>query len=147
MWTRWHTFGDVRNQMQRLHDDMNRLFGRHAVGNRDLGQGVYPTLNLFEDDNNLYVEAELPGFGADDVEMYVNSENQLNIKGQRKPPEHKSGTWHRQERGFGSFTRTVELPGAVDGDNVSAAFADGVLTITLPKRQKAKPRRIDVKSN
>ena len=91
------------------------------------------------------VEAELPGFNLDELEMYVTGENQLSIKGERKRPDPGKGTWHRQERGYGSFSRLIELPGPVDSSSVSAEFKDGVLTITLPKREEAKPRRIEVK--
>ena len=147
MLTRWHPFGDVRAEMNRLNDEMNRLFGRYTNGAREFSPSGYPMLNLWEDEKNLYVEAELPGFNLDDLEMYVTGENQLSIKGQRRPPELKDGTWHRQERGHGSFSRLVELPGVVDSDKVSADYNFGVLTIKLPKKEEAKPRRIEVKAN
>lgn len=147
MLTRWQTFGDVRREMGRLHDEMNRLFGRYANGARELSPSGYPPLNLWEDEDNLYVEAELPGFDLDDLEMYVTGDNQLSIKGERKRPELGQGTWHRQERGYGAFSRLMELPGAVDSDRVTAQFKTGVLTITLPKKQEAKPRRIEVKAS
>ncbi len=147
MLTRWQPFGDVRGEMGRLHDEMNRLFGRYANGAREFSPGGYPPLNLWEDDDNLYVEAELPGLCLDDLEIYVTGENQLSIKGARKRPELTGGTWHRQERGYGSFGRLMELPGAVDSDNVTAEFKNGVLTVTLPKKEEAKPRRIEVKTN
>jgi HSP20 family protein len=146
MMTRWQPFGDVRSEMNRLHDEMNRLFGRYANGPRGLSPGGYPPLNMWEDDDHLYVEAELPGFCLDELEMYVTGENQLSIKGTRKPPEQGKGTWHRQERGYGSFSRLMELPGPVDSEQVSAEFKNGVLTITLPKKSEAKPRRIEVKA-
>mgnify|MGYP001553828185 CR=1 FL=1 len=145
MLTRWQPFGDVRTELDRLHNEMNRLFGRYSNGVRDFS-GAFPPLNLWEDDGNLYVEAELPGFTTDDIEMYVTSDNQLSLKGERKPPHADEGTWHRQERGFGAFSRTVDLPTSVNGDKVSADFKNGVLTITLPKQEAAKPRRIKVKA-
>jgi HSP20 family protein len=107
---------------------------------------VYPPLNLWEDDNNLYVEAELPELELTDLEIFVNGDNQLSIKGERKQPERENGTWHRQERGHGSFSRAGELPQYVDSDKVTAEFKHGVLTITLPKRKEAKARRIEVKA-
>jgi HSP20 family protein len=131
--------------MSRLHEEMNRLFGRYTNGGRDFSLSSYPPLNLWEDENNLYVEAELPGFSLDGLEMYVTGDNQLSIKGERKQPEPGKGTWHRQERGYGAFSRLLELPSAVAGDRVSAEFKSGVLTITLPKKEEAKPRRIEVK--
>jgi HSP20 family protein len=136
----------MRTEMNRLHDEMNRLFGRYSNGFREFSPVGYPPMNLWEDENNLYVEAELPGFGLDDLEMYVTGENQLSIKGERKQPELGKGTWHRQERGYGAFSRLMELPGAVDNEKVSAEFKNGVLTITLPKKEEAKPRRIEVKA-
>jgi len=147
MLTRWQPFGDVRAEMSRLNDEMNRLFGRYTNGTRGFAPSGYPMLNLWEDEENLYVEAELPGFNLDEVEMYVTGDNQLSIKGERTPPELKGGTWHRRERGYGSFSRLVELPGVVSSDKVLADFQLGVLTITLPKKQEAKPRRIEVKTN
>ncbi len=147
MLTRWQPLGDVRAEMNRLNDEMNRLFGRYTNGAREFSTGGYPPLNLWEDENNLYVEAELPGFNLDNLEMYVTGENQLSIKGERKQPELEAGMWHRQERGYGAFSRLMELPGAVDSDQVSAEFKNGVLTIKLPKKEEAKPRRIEVKAS
>ncbi|MCA9124052.1 MAG: Hsp20/alpha crystallin family protein [Planctomycetaceae bacterium] len=150
MLTRWQPYGDARTEMQRLHEEMNRLFGRygrHTNGAREFSHGVYPPLNLWEDAGKLYIEAELPGFKLEDLDIYVTGENQLSIKGERKPLELREGTWHRQERGYGSFARIIELPNAVDSEAVEAEFKHGVLTITLPKRESAKPRRIEVKAN
>ncbi len=112
----------------------------------DAGFAVYPALNLWEDEGHLYVEAELPGLELSDLEMYVTAQNQLTIKGERKAPAMESSTWHRQERGHGSFSRMIDLPGDVNADKVSAEFKHGVLTVTLPKAEKAKPRRISVKA-
>ena len=147
MLTRWQPFGDVRSEMNRLHDEMNRLFGRYANGGREFSPSGYPPLNLWEDEDHLYVEAELPGFDLNDLEMYVTGENQLSIKGERKRSELGAGTWHRQERGYGAFSRLIELPSPVDSDQVSGEFKNGVLTITLPKKEEVKPRRIEVKAS
>lgn len=147
MLTRWHPFSDVRGEMNRLQEEMNRLFGRHLNGAREIAAGGYPPLNLWEDENNLYVEAELPGFDLENLEICVTGKNQLNIKGERKRPELENGMWHRQERGYGSFSRLMELPGPVDSEKVGAEFQNGVLTITLPKKEEAKPRRIEVKAS
>jgi HSP20 family protein len=146
MLTRWQPVGDVRNEMSRLHDEMNRLFGRFTNGNRELSRAVFPPLNVWEDEGHFYVEAELPGFQLNDLEIFVTGDNQLSIKGERKPPEVDKGTWHRQERGYGAFSRVMELPSPVDSDQVAAEFKLGVLTITLPKRAESRPRRIEVKT-
>ena len=125
---------------------MERMF-EHLVGAnpRSFAPATYPALNLWEDEEKLCVEAELPGFQLDQLEIYVSGDNQLTIKGERKAPELKEGHWHRQERGFGDFNRTVELPQDVDADRVSAEFKDGVLKVSLPKREEIKPRRIEIK--
>ena len=128
--------------------EMDRLFERFAVNSpRRFAHAAYPALNLWEDSDKLCVEAELPGFELDELEIFVNGGKQLTIKGERRQVAAEGGVWHRQERNFGSFERTMELPHDVDADKVSAEFKQGVLTITLPKREEAKPRRIAVKIN
>ena len=108
----------IWSEMNRLRDEMDRVFG--GSGLRRVGTAVYPPLNLWADDENLSVEAELPGIDISDLEIFVSGENQLSIKGERKPPQHEGGTWHRQERGFGGFSRMVELPEPVDAEKVTA---------------------------
>ncbi len=142
--TRWQPFNELWGDMRRLQDEMNRVFGR-APGNGER-TGIYPPLDLWQDDENLYVEAELPGMDMNDLEIYVTGGNQLSLKGERKPPKVERGNWHRQERGYGSFSRMVELPHDVDDEKVEAEFRHGVLTITLPKREETRPRKIAVKS-
>jgi HSP20 family protein len=133
--------------MKRLQEEMEQWSRRAGVNDpRRFAHSVYPPLNLWEDDNNLYVEAELPELELTDLEIFVNGDNQLSIQGERKQPEREKGMWHRQERGHGSFSRTAELPQYVDSDKVTAEFKHGVLTITLPKRKEAQPRRIEVKA-
>ncbi|MEM6470692.1 MAG: Hsp20/alpha crystallin family protein [Planctomycetota bacterium] len=140
--TRWEPW----TEMNRLSREMDRLFGRGAGGvGRSFAVGSYPALNIWVDDDNLYAEAELPGFQLDGLEIFVTG-NQLTIKGERRPPEHEDGTWHRQERGYGKFNRMIEVPGDVDCNRVSAEFKNGVLYITLPKSEAVKPRRIKVKA-
>jgi len=149
MLTRWRTFDDLQGEMTRLHDEMNRLFDRWATGggSRLSALGAYPAVNVWESDESYCVEAELPGFELDDLEIHVTGDNQLSIKGERKTPELQGGVWHRQERGYGSFARVMELPSLVDAEKVVAELKHGVLTITLPKREEAKPHRIEVKVN
>jgi HSP20 family protein len=133
--------------MGRLHEEMSRFFDRWGgTGLRRNGRVEYPALNLWEDDESLFVEAELPGFELDSLEIFVNGDNQLSLKGERKPPEVENGTWHRQERGHGSFQRMIDLPHYVDSSKVTAQLTNGVLTVTLPKREESKPRRIEVKA-
>jgi len=132
--------------MNRLRDEMERVFGRYG---QQLAQGapVFPPLNIWEDADHLYVEAELPGWELEDLEIYVSAGNELSISGQRNQPELKEGAWHRQERSFGKFRRTFELPSDVDSDKVTATFKNGVLTIEMAKSEEVKPRKIEVKAN
>ena len=145
---RWQPFSDARSEFSRLQSEMDRLFGRwDSNGARPYARAVYPPLNLWEDDDHFYVEAELPGFDLNNLEIVVTGENQLSLKGERTAPQVEGGTWHRQERGCGAFDRVLELPSIVDSDQVSAEFKNGVLKITLPKHKSVKPRRITVKAN
>jgi HSP20 family protein len=146
--TRWSPFGDTSREFSRLHDEMNRLFDRFGVdgGTWPTLAVSYPALNVWEDADHLYAEAELPGMQMNELEIFVTGDNQLTIKGDRKPPTFENATWHRQERGFGQFTRVITLPVSVDADRVSAEFNHGVLTVKLPKSAAAKPRRIPVKA-
>lgn len=141
--TRWEPFVG----MNRVQNEMNRMLNDLGPRGRRYSNSVYPPMNLWEDDDHLYMEAELPGLNLDDLEIYVTGGNQLSIKGERKQPELGEGTWHRQERGFGTFSRLIELPANVESENVSAEFTHGVLTITLPKAEEAKPRKITVKAS
>jgi HSP20 family protein len=146
--TRWQPLGTVWPEMNRLQEQMERRLGRLAMNDpRRSADSVYPPLNAWEDDNNLYVEAELPDLELGDLEIVVNGDNQLSIKGERKQPEREDGAWHRRERGHGTFSRMGELPQYVDSDKVTAEFKHGVLTITLPKRKEAKARRVEVKAS
>lgn len=147
---RWPTLRevsrDMSSEMGHLQNEMNRLFGRFSYGN-GLAGGVagYPALNAWEDDAGYYVEAELPGIELADLEIVVVG-GQLTIKGERKAPTVEKGAWHRRERAFGSFTRVLDLPAAVDSDRVEAKLTNGVLLVSLPKSEKARPRKIEVKA-
>ncbi len=144
--TRWQTFNPVWNQLQQLQSEMNRLFERWTDGGREPGtSGAYPPVNIWEDVDSIYVEAELPGLGLSDLEIYVTGGNQLTIKGERKHSLPEKGVWHRQERSYGSFVRTLTLPFDVNRDNVDARFEHGVLMVKLAKHESAKPRKILVK--
>jgi HSP20 family protein len=129
-------FGDLRREVDRLFDD----FSGPLAGGRGRS---FPAMNVWENEENLHVEAELPGLTMDDIEVTVVGD-ELSIKGERKPAI-EQGTFHRRERGVGEFTRFVTLPMDVDAEKVEAVLRDGVLTITLPKAAAAKPRRIQVK--
>jgi HSP20 family protein len=110
------------------------------------GGRAYPALNVWEEGDTLHAEAELPGMGMEDVEVFVVG-NELTIKGMRKHVEEKEKSFHRQERGSSSFSRVVTLPFEVDADKVQATLKDGVLHLCLPKAESARPRKIEVKTS
>lgn len=151
--TRWEPFSEMQAEMGRLRGEMDRVFGRFGLplaganGRQSLAPTQYPAVNLWEDGDNYYAEAELPGIGMDDLEIYVNGGTQLIIKGERKEPACEQGAWHRRERGYGKFAKTLELPSPVNEESVAASLKQGVLMVTLPKREEAKPRRIEVKAD
>ncbi|MHB8897459.1 MAG: Hsp20/alpha crystallin family protein [Thermoguttaceae bacterium] len=150
--TRWRPFGFGLEtpwfELDRIQNEMNRVFDRFGFdeSSRQVTP-TYPAINLWEDADNLYVEAELPGMELSDLEIYVTGDDQLSLKGKRGAPAGEQNTWHRQERGYGSFARLLTLPHQVDAERVQAAMKHGVLCITLPKQEAAKPRRIEVKAD
>lgn len=148
MFMRWQPsqFRDPRPEVNDLQNEMNRLLHRFAGPTNGHRAPQYPPLNVWEDDNNLFVETELPGLELSELEIYVNGGKQLTIKGERHSPLVENGTWHRQERGFGKFARSIELPYNVQDEKVEASFKNGVLTIHLPKTEAVRPRKIEVKA-
>jgi len=135
------------NQIQDLQGEVNRLFDRWGDRGRNfLGLTAFPALNVWEEEDALYLEAELPGLEMKDLEIYVTGHTQLTVKGERRPPTLEKVTQHRQERAYGTFVRTMPLPAAVDESNVDARLENGVLKIRMPKHEGAKPRKINIKS-
>jgi HSP20 family protein len=133
--------------MQQLQTEMNRLFNRWGDngGTRALSAS-FPALNVWENQDAVFVEAELPGMEPKELEIHVTGGNQLTLKGERKVNLPEKAVLHRQERGFGSFVRVVTLPFPVDADKVDARFEHGVLLIKLFKSEAAKPRKIAVQA-
>jgi HSP20 family protein len=145
--SRLQNFSPFWDQLQQFQSEMNRVFERWTPNGGTRGfAAAYPALNVWEDAEQVFVEAELPGLNLNDLEIYVTGGNQLTIKGERKPPTPDKGVWHRQERAFGRFVRTLTLPFPVNPDKVDARFENGVLLIKLAKHEAAKPRKITVKA-
>jgi HSP20 family protein len=110
----------------------------------DAGIAVYPPVNLWEDADRYVLEAELPGVKAEAVEVAV-VDGVLSIKGARDAGAPEAGGFLRRERICGAFARSIELPPGVDSTAVQASLREGLLTVTLPKAEAAKPRRVPVK--
>jgi HSP20 family protein len=135
------SFDFLVREFGRLQTDLESALGRN--GRRGVGRS-FPPMNIWEDDETVYLEAELPGYQLADLEVFVAGTEQLTIKGERKAQEHAEGVCHRQERGFGSFTRSVTLPVAVDANKVQAKLDQGVLQVKLPKWPLARPKQIAI---
>jgi HSP20 family protein len=110
------------------------------------GQRSFPAINVWEDGERLFAEAEVPGLSMEDMEIYVVG-NELTIKGHRKTPEDGRRAFHRRERGTGEFSRVLTLPVEVNAEKVEATLKDGVLTVTMPKAESARPRKISIKAS
>lgn len=133
----------------RLREEMDRVFSGQAagfpfrLGNFDAT--VFPALNVWEENDAFHAEAEVPGLKLEDLEISVK-DNELTLKGERKDAVEEGVAFHRRERSIGQFERTIQLPAGIDADKVEARLKDGVLQMTLPKAEVAKPRKIAVRS-
>jgi HSP20 family protein len=141
---RWEPFRDLVTTQ----DNFNRLFNetfRSLFDGPESGVQTWaPAVDIYENAQNLVLKAELPGFDPKDVEVRVE-DGTLHLKGERKfESDVKKENYHRIERSYGSFARTFSLPSSVNADNVTAEYKDGVLTLTLPKKEEAKPKTIKI---
>jgi HSP20 family protein len=134
--------GQLRGEVDRLFED---FFGANST--RSAGRaGVFPPLNVWEREHDLVLEAELPGLKHEDLDIQVVG-NELTLKGRRVDSATEGAAYHRRERGTGEFVRVLRLPVEVNAEKVEASLKDGVLTITLPKAESARPRKIEVRAN
>jgi len=137
----------VRSDLARLHDEMDDLINSF-FGDWDrpfFGRGRCPAIDIADNEDAVVVKAEVPGCKADDIDISVHG-NMLTIAGEKKQAEEKKekGYYHI-ERSYGSFRRDLNLPADVDPTKVEAVCKDGILTITLPKVEKAKAIKVKVK--
>jgi HSP20 family protein len=146
-WTPRHeiarTETDLFSELRRLQDEMLQLF--HAsTGRGPFNAAFVPAIDVSEDKDNIVVKADLPGLTKDDIEITLQ-DNVLTVRGEKKQEsETKGKNFYRRERAHGAFHRSFELPASVNASNVAATFKDGVLRITLPKAEQAKPKQIQV---
>jgi HSP20 family protein len=143
---------DPFREMRSLQDEVNRLFSssfsRGGNDDNDLTRGSWsPSVDIYENKDQIVLEAELPGMKSEDVDISIEN-NLLTIHGERKFEKKAEGdNFHRVERSYGAFTRSFTLPPTVSSENAQAEFENGVLRLTLAKREEAKPRRIEIKAN
>jgi HSP20 family protein len=137
---RFFTIDPVR-EFNRLQQELGRLLNRPAA---NLEGRTYPLVNVYQNDEKVIITTELPGFDPNDLNLSVQNDV-LTIKGVRKPLELKEGErYHRRERLYGEFERAVRLPYRVDADKIEAHFRNGILTITLPRAEEDKPKKIKI---
>ena len=142
---------DPFRELRSLQDEMNRLFMSNysrSGSEEGFSSGAWnPQVDIFENKDQIVLEAELPGMKPEDVNISIEN-NVLTIHGERKfEKKDEKDNFHRVERSYGSFTRSFTLPPTVSSENANAEFENGVLRLTLAKREEAKPRRIEIKAN
>jgi HSP20 family protein len=141
--TRW----EPAREMMTLREAMDRLFDDAFTRPLSIRDGwTAPAIDMYQTDDEIVVKASLPGFKADDVQINITGDV-LTLRGEMKhEDEKKEKAWHMREQRWGSFERSVALPTNVVADRANADFENGVLTITLPKAEEAKPRTISVQA-
>jgi len=141
---RYDPFRDLRT----LQEEVNRLFSTNLTrgfGEESIGRGAWnPSVDIYENKNHIVLEAELPGMKREDFELSVEN-NVITLRGERQFEKNEdSDNYHRVERSYGSFTRSFTLPQTVSAEGATAEYKNGVLRVTLPKREEAKARRIEI---
>ncbi len=139
---------DAFQNLRRLNSFLDEAIGGFPFGSESgtLTTAWTPAVDVFEDKDAVKIVAELPGVKAEDVKISLEGQT-LTMRGEkRQVAEEKTERVHRYERTYGAFERTFALPGTVDADRIEASYADGLLTVTLPKVERARPRQIDIRT-
>lgn len=141
---RYDPFRDLRT----LQEEVNRLFSTNltrAFDDEGIGRGAWaPSVDIFENKDQIVLEAELPGMKQEDFDLTIEN-NVITLRGERKfEKTEETDNYHRVERSYGSFTRSFTLPQTVSAEDAKAEYNNGVLRVTLPKREETKSRRIEV---
>jgi HSP20 family protein len=141
---RYDPFRDLRT----LQDEVNRLFSTNltrAFGDEGIARGAWnPSVDIYENKDQIVLEAELPGMNREDFDLTVEN-NVITLRGERRFEKKDDGdNYHRVERSYGSFTRSFTLPQTVSAEGAQAEYRNGVLRVTLPKREEVKARRIEI---
>ncbi len=143
---RWPDVPGVLEDVEKARRQMDRLLSVFTGGvPSSASSGVFPPLVVTEDADTIYVEAEIPGIKAEDLDISVIGRT-LTLSGERKPEETQNVSYHRRERKWGSFRKALTLPEDVNAEAVRAECKDGVLKLVLPKPEHVKPRKITIKS-
>ena len=134
---------DVFSEMERLRREMNNLFSGYE---QSVGNTTFPLMNVYDSKDNLIVTAELPGLSKDQVKITF-ADNVLTLSGELTAlPNTKGMAIVRRERSEGEFEKTLRVPTKVKQDAISASFANGILTVTMPKAEEVKPKTIAIEA-
>jgi HSP20 family protein len=135
----WHS-------LRRLSNALDEAFGTYQEQDgRTITASWYPACDVFEDKEAIKIVAEVPGVKPEDVKLSLEN-SLLTIRGEKKQQaEERSERVHRYERSYGAFERTFALPSTVDPERIQAGYENGILTVTVPKAERARPREIPVK--
>jgi HSP20 family protein len=128
----------------RLQDELDRFFGKPLSDLGLTGPNVFPPVNVFTDQDGFVIQAEVPGIKSEQLHAQVEN-GRLTISGERAP-QHADASYHRRERSYGKFSRTLQLPRDLDTEQVRAELRNGLLTIRIPRHAASKPRQISVKA-
>lgn len=141
--TRWQPF----RELTLLQDRMNRLFENFLGEQSDIegsSHGWAPAVDIYEDKDQIMLKADLPGMDEKDISVGVDGDR-LTLKGERRmEKETKEENYHRVERAYGSFSRSFTLPSSVDMERIKAAYKNGVLEVSVPKKEEVKPKQIEI---
>ncbi len=146
---RWRNSGDLMpwSAFSDLQSEMNKLMEGFPCDWNALGRGWRPAMDLVETEDAYVLEADVPGVRSEDLHIET-IDNAVTVRGKREYHlKETDRNVHRLENRYGEFQRTFEVPGGFDGDKVKAELRDGVLRVTLPKRESAKPKRIELSEN
>jgi HSP20 family protein len=133
---------DPWSQLGRMENEMNRMLSRYAYPT----SSEFPALNVWGAPDQVVVTTEIPGIDTNSIDISVAGST-LTVRGVREPEQAEKGaSYHRRERWYGKFSKTIELPFAVQTDKVEARSAKGILYITLPRSEAEKPKKVTVKS-
>ena len=143
---RWNPLDDILSLQRR----MNKIFednflGKKSSSDEELSSGLWsPSVDIYETESDIVLKAELPEVNQKDIQINIE-DNVLSLKGERKfEKETKEENYHRIERSYGSFSRSFTLPGSINKEKVKASYKNGVLKITMPKKEESKPKQITV---
>lgn len=141
--TTYNPYG-TKGELQQLQKFYQDFFGLPPSRNTTTSQEWSPTVDIYETENELVLQSELPGMTETDFKL-SSENNVLTLVGERKFADQSKYKMHRQERSQGEFQRSFTVPSAFDLDNVLASYKEGILSISIPKRVAARPRQIEVK--